>query len=91
MILTPQMQTVTIDSYTYICAICVPSMKIELSVMSEWSYHLLKRSPCRFAGSYLDDTPDCRTQHVPSLRGATKSEDWRPCGVCRRHGKRDPL
>ena len=53
---TPEMQTVTIDGYTYIGVIRVPSMKIELSVMSEWSYHLLKRSPCRFAGSYLDDT-----------------------------------
>lgn len=53
---TPEMQTVTIDGYTYIGVIRVPSLDLELSVMSDWSYRLLNRSPCRFAGSYLDDT-----------------------------------
>ena len=71
---TPQMQTVTIDGYTYIGVIRVPSMKIELSVMSEWSYHLLKRSPCRFAGSYLDDTlviaGHSTSRHFVALRKA---------------------
>ena len=71
---TPEMQTVTIDGYTYIGVIRVPSMKIELSVMSEWSYHLLKRSPCRFAGSYLDDTlviaGHSTSRHFEALRRA---------------------
>ena len=53
---TPQMQTAEIDGYTYIGVISVPALKIELPVMSEWSYPLLKRSACRYAGSYLDDT-----------------------------------
>ena len=53
---TPQMQTAEIDGYTYIGVISVPALKIELPVMSDWSYPLLKRSPCRYAGSYLDDT-----------------------------------
>ena len=52
----PQMKTVDIDGYTYIGVVSVPALGIELPVMSEWSYHLLKRSACRFAGSYLDDT-----------------------------------
>jgi sortase A len=52
----PQMKTVDIDGYTYIGVVSVPALGIELPVMSEWSYPLLKRSACRFAGSYLDDT-----------------------------------
>ncbi len=53
---TPQMPTTEVDGYTYIGVISVPALKIELPVMSEWSYPLLRRSACRYAGSYLDDT-----------------------------------
>ena len=53
---TPQMQTAKIDGYTYIGVLSVPALKIELPVMSEWSYPLLKRSACRYVGSFLDDT-----------------------------------
>lgn len=53
---TPQMQTAEIDGYAYIGVLSVPALKIELPVMSEWSYPLLKRSACRYVGSFLDDT-----------------------------------
>jgi sortase A len=52
----PQMKTTEIDGFTYIGVVSVPTLGIELPVMSEWSYPLLKRSACRFDGSYLDDT-----------------------------------
>ena len=52
----PQMRTTEIDGYTYIGVISVPALDIELPVMSEWSYPLLKLSACRYTGSYLDDT-----------------------------------
>jgi len=53
---TSQMQTAEIDGYAYIGVLSVPALKIELPVMSEWSYPLLKRSACRYVGSFLDDT-----------------------------------
>jgi sortase A len=53
---TPQMQTMQIEEETYIGVIKIPSLKLELPVMSDWSYPKLKRSPCRYAGSFLDDT-----------------------------------
>lgn len=52
---TPQMQTTEIDGYTYIGVISIPALGIELPVMSEWSYPLLKLSTCRYTGSYLED------------------------------------
>jgi len=53
---TPQMQTIQIEDETYIGVIKIPSLKLELPVMSDWSYPKLVKSPCRYAGSFLDDT-----------------------------------
>jgi len=53
---TPQMQTITVKEESYIGVIQIPSLNLELPVNSEWSYPKLKHSPCRYAGSYLDDT-----------------------------------
>ena len=53
---TPEMQTIEIDGHTYIGEISIPSQELNLPVSFEWSYPLLKKSPCRYAGSYLDDT-----------------------------------
>lgn len=51
-----QMQTIQVEEDTYIGVVQIPSLNLELPVMSDWSYPKLKRSPCRYAGSYLDDT-----------------------------------
>ena len=42
---------IRIDDNYYIGTIYIPSLNIELPVMSEWSYPSLKLSPCRYKGS----------------------------------------
>ena len=42
---------IRIDDNYYIGTIYIPSLDIELPVMSEWSYPSLKLSPCRYKGS----------------------------------------
>ena len=44
-----------IDGYNYIGIIEIPSLSIQLPVMSEWDYDRLRISPCRYTGSYLQD------------------------------------
>lgn len=51
-----QMQTIQVEEESYIGVVQIPSLNLELPVNSDWSYPKLKRSPCRYAGSYLDDT-----------------------------------
>jgi sortase A len=46
-----EMATVTVDGNTYIGVLTIPSIGIELPVMSSWSYPLLKIAPCRYSGS----------------------------------------
>lgn len=46
-----EMTEVEIDGYFYIGYLSVPSLGLELPVMSDWSYPQLKRSPCRYSGS----------------------------------------
>ena len=46
-----EMTAVTVDSYEYIGYLTIPSLDLELSVMSSWSYPKLKISPCRYSGS----------------------------------------
>lgn len=40
-----------IDGESYIGYIIIPSLSIELPVMSEWSYPRLKKAPCRYRGT----------------------------------------
>lgn len=46
-----EMTEVEIDGYYYIGYISIPSLELELPVMSDWSYPQLKISPCRYSGS----------------------------------------
>lgn len=47
---------VMLDGYDYIGVISIPSIDIQLPVMSEWSYPKLKIAPCRqFGSSRTDD------------------------------------
>lgn len=50
-----EMTEVEIDGYAYVGYISIPSLGLELPVMSDWSYPQLKISPCRFSGSSKTD------------------------------------
>lgn len=47
----PAMTEVEIDGYAYVGYLSVPSIGLEVPVMSEWDYTRLKLSPCRYSGS----------------------------------------
>jgi sortase A len=51
-----EMPIVTIDGMDYIGVLTIPTLNLELPILSEWSYPNLKKSPCRYTGSaYLDN------------------------------------
>ena len=55
---TPEvlMREIEIDGHAYIGYISLPTLELELPVMSEWSYPKMKIAPCRYWGSvYLDN------------------------------------
>lgn len=45
------MPVVTVGGYDYIGWLTLPTLGLELPVMSEWSYARLKIAPCRYTGS----------------------------------------
>lgn len=49
------MTEVEIDGYGYIGYLSIPSLELELPVMSEWDYDRLKIAPCRYTGSVKTD------------------------------------
>ena len=50
------MPTETIGGHDYIGILAIPSLELELPIMSAWSYPKLRMAPCRYSGSlYLDD------------------------------------
>ena len=51
-----KMQSVEIDGHEYIGVVDIPSMKLSLPVQNQWSETLLKTSPCRYSGSFMDDS-----------------------------------
>lgn len=50
-----EMTEVEIDGYLYIGYVSIPSLDLELPVMSQWDYPSLKIAPCRYAGSTWTD------------------------------------
>ncbi len=55
---TPEvlMREIQIDGHAYIGYLSLPTLDLELPVMSEWSYPKMKIAPCRYWGSvYLDN------------------------------------
>lgn len=51
-----EMPTSHVDGHDYIGCLTIPSLGLELPIMSSWSYPKLRIAPCRFEGSlYLDD------------------------------------
>jgi sortase A len=53
---TTKMQSMDIDGSQYIGILDIPILKLSLPVNGEWSYPLLRRAPCRYTGSFLDNT-----------------------------------
>ena len=45
----------TIDGKDYIGVLSIPSLGLELPVLSQWNYPDLKKAPCRYAGSLYQD------------------------------------
>ncbi|MCD8341881.1 MAG: sortase [Clostridiales bacterium] len=66
------MDTVEIDGYEYIGTLTIPSLDLELPIMSEWSYPGLKIAPGRYTGSvWTDDLIICGhnyTRHFGNLK-----------------------
>lgn len=50
-----EMPTVKIDGYEYIGVLEVPSIELELPIMSTWDDVRLKITPCRYTGSAYQD------------------------------------
>ena len=52
-VLTPEMEmpVETIDGVDYVGVLRIPTLALELPVISQWSYPLLKIAPCRYSGS----------------------------------------
>lgn len=50
-----EMTEVEIDGYAYIGCLSIPSIGLELPVMSEWDYERLKIAVCRYTGSTKTD------------------------------------
>lgn len=58
-----------IDGYGYIGYLSVPSLDIDLPVMSEWDYERLKIAPCRYYGSTFTDNLVVAAHNYQSLFG----------------------
>ena len=55
-----EMQTINIEGYDYIGTITIPSLNLELPIMSDYDYDRLKIAPCRYYGSvYTNDLIIC--------------------------------
>ncbi len=67
-----EMDIIEIDGYEYIGTLTIPSLELELPVMSEWSYPGLKIAPGRYTGSaWTDDLVICGhnyTRHFGNLK-----------------------
>lgn len=73
-ILNPEMDMpeISVEENSYIGVLRIPSLALELPIISEWSYDSLKTAPCRYSGSaYQDDLVICGhdyTSHFGRLK-----------------------
>lgn len=67
-----------IDGYAYVGELSMPTLGLELPVMSTWDYARLKLSPCRYAGSTkTDDLVICAhnyARHFGPIRNLTPGD-----------------
>ena len=60
-----EMPVQTINGRDYIGVLTIPSLELELPVLSQWDYPGLKVAPCRYSGSlYRDDLILCAHNYV---------------------------
>lgn len=60
-----QMSEIEIDGHRYVGYISIPTLELDLPVMSDWSYPNMKVAPCRYWGSvYLDNMVICAHNYV---------------------------
>lgn len=74
-ILSPHMDMPeqVIDGSAYIGTLEIPALDLTLPVASSWSYDLLKKTPCRYAGSaYTDDLVIAAHNYSSHFGGLTK-------------------
>lgn len=50
-----EMPVKTINGRDYIGVLSIPSLELELPVISQWDYPVLKVAPCRYSGSLYQD------------------------------------
>lgn len=65
----PVMAEVEIDGYGYIGYLTIPSLGLELPVMSEWDYERLETAPCRYAGTVQNDNLVIAAHNYPQHFG----------------------
>lgn len=69
---TPK-KTINIKGYDYIGTISIPTLNIELPVMSEYDYDRLKISPCRYYGNiYTNDLIICAHSYKTHFKNIDK-------------------
>ena len=49
-----EMPTIMVDGYECIGYLSIPSLNLELPVLTDWSYEKLKKAPCLYYGSYFE-------------------------------------
>lgn len=68
-----RVMTVTqIDGYGYIGFLALPSLGLELPVMTDWSYPQLQIAPCRYSGSIFTDDLVIMAHNYPKHFGSLK-------------------
>lgn len=66
----PEMPVRIQDGLRYIGIIEIPALNLSLPVLENWSYDLLKISPCRYAGSYFtNDLVLCAHNYAAHFNG----------------------
>ena len=65
-----EMPVQTLNGLDYIGVLQIPSLELELPILSRWSYPNLKTAPCRYSGSvYRDDLILCAHNYASHFGG----------------------
>ena len=73
-----EMPVETINGMDFIGVLQIPSLELELPIISQWNYYNLKTAPCRYSGSaYLNDLIICGhnyTAHFGNLKNRREGD-----------------
>lgn len=67
------MAVVEIDGYGYIGFLSIPSLGLELPVMTDWTYPQLQIAPCRYSGSTFTDDLVIMAHNYPKHFGQIRN------------------